>query len=139
MTKTGIPRGPRLRAMARPGWSPPITRAPTFSFAWAGGIWDGIGLLGFSIAYKLARRLTIRRSVATKVGRQFLRGEFGAGHKVEQGAKSAGSRCPDEVKPGNGAGKAGFQDGVSVLEVQAADKLGRQKFVASDIHGVPRT
>src|SRR5215475_13317621 len=129
MTTTGIPRGPRLRAMASPGWSPPITRAPTFSFAWAGGIWDGIGLLGFSIVYKLVRRLMISGSVATKVGRQFLRGEFGAGHKVEQRTKGAGSRRSDEVKPGNGAGKPGFQDGVSILEVQAADKLGRQKFV----------
>src|SRR5215470_6057295 len=139
MTKTGIPRGPRLRAMASPGWSPPITRAPTFSFAWAGGIRDGIALLGCSIVYKLARRLTIKRSVATKVGRQLVRGEFGAGYKVEQRTKGAGSRRPDEVKPGNRAGKPGFQDGVSVLEVQAADQLGRQKFVASDIHGVPRT
>src|SRR5262249_20333516 len=133
MTTTGIPRGPRLRAMASPGWSPPITRAPTFSFAWAGSIWDGIGLLGFSIFYKLARRLTITLSVAAKVGRQFLRGEFGAGHKVQQRTKGARSRGPDEVQPGNGAGKPGFQDGVSVLQLQAADKLGSQELVTGDV------
>src|SRR5215470_4751325 len=123
MTKTGMPRGPRLRAMASPGGPPPMTTAPTVSVAGADGLSAGIGLRGFSIVKDSLGRLA--RSFAAKVGRQFLRSEFGAGYKIEQGTKGAGGRRPNEVKPGNGAGKPGFQDGVSVLQIQATDQFGR--------------